>query len=217
MTGFEMFTTARNLREGIIKDKYHPSLYGVGFVGEGSYRAHEQGKATLVRRVWQGMLARCYATKNPDYIRYGGRGVIVCEEWHNFQNFAEWYCKQKYYGKNFELDKDLVSPNSKVYSKETCVLVPRRINSLLIACNEIRGIFPVGVSKNGNGYRAEVCKEGRALYLGSYSTPEDAFAVYRKAKEDHIKEVAEEEFKVGNICERLYNSLMDWKVIPFPE
>jgi hypothetical protein len=41
--------------------------------------------------------------------------------------------------------------------------------------------------------------------------------VYKEVKEAYIKEVAEEEFKVGNICERLYNSLMDWKVIPFPE
>ncbi len=40
-------------------------------------------------KTWQGMLARC---ENPDhrfYHRYGGRGITVCEEWHDVTRFIE--------------------------------------------------------------------------------------------------------------------------------
>lgn len=30
---------------------------------------------------WVGMRARCYNPNDPDYSRYGGRGIIVCDRW----------------------------------------------------------------------------------------------------------------------------------------
>lgn len=38
-------------------------------------------------RRWGGMIARCYASSNHAYSRYGGRGIKVCTRWHNFENF----------------------------------------------------------------------------------------------------------------------------------
>ena len=38
-------------------------------------------------RIWYGMLNRCYDSKNQQYHRYGGRGIIVCEQWHEFRCF----------------------------------------------------------------------------------------------------------------------------------
>lgn len=39
--------------------------------------------------VWQGMLNRCRNPKNPQYHRYGGRGITVCDSWKkSFQNFV---------------------------------------------------------------------------------------------------------------------------------
>lgn len=34
------------------------------------------------------MLARCYVPTANRYERYGGRGIYVCERWHNFDNFV---------------------------------------------------------------------------------------------------------------------------------
>lgn len=32
-------------------------------------------------QAWEGMKSRCYYTKGIEYHRYGGRGIIVCDEW----------------------------------------------------------------------------------------------------------------------------------------
>jgi hypothetical protein len=36
---------------------------------------------------WKNMLARCTNPKNPGYKYCGGRGIVVCERWQEFENF----------------------------------------------------------------------------------------------------------------------------------
>ena len=36
------------------------------------------------------MKSRCYREKDPSYKYYGGRGIKVCDEWHDIQNFEAW-------------------------------------------------------------------------------------------------------------------------------
>ncbi len=38
--------------------------------------------------VWASMMDRCYNEKFQDYRNYGGRGISVCERWHNVTNFV---------------------------------------------------------------------------------------------------------------------------------
>jgi len=38
-------------------------------------------------QMWRNMMDRCYNPKNKGYIFYGGRGIQVCERWHDFENF----------------------------------------------------------------------------------------------------------------------------------
>lgn len=33
------------------------------------------------------MMARCLNPNAPDYVRYGGRGITVCDRWRTFANF----------------------------------------------------------------------------------------------------------------------------------
>lgn len=54
-------------------------------------RKHGQayaGKQTPLYRTWANMRQRCTNPNNPDYHRYGGRGVKVCARWDIFENFA---------------------------------------------------------------------------------------------------------------------------------
>lgn len=38
-------------------------------------------------QTWIDMMSRCYNENNGKYKDYGGRGIIVCEEWHDINNF----------------------------------------------------------------------------------------------------------------------------------
>ena len=39
---------------------------------------------------YKAMMERCYLPSNGNYMRYGGKGVTVCDEWHDINKFAEW-------------------------------------------------------------------------------------------------------------------------------
>lgn len=45
------------------------------------------GKRTPIMNTWNDMMRRCYDVNNKRYERYGGRGIIVCNRWHDFNNF----------------------------------------------------------------------------------------------------------------------------------
>lgn len=42
---------------------------------------------TKIHYVWTAMRMRCESPTNKDYANYGGRGIRVCERWHDFSAF----------------------------------------------------------------------------------------------------------------------------------
>ena len=34
------------------------------------------------------MMQRCYRPSHKNFQRYGGKGITVCQRWHNFKNFS---------------------------------------------------------------------------------------------------------------------------------
>lgn len=105
--GYTKEIQVSQLKTGKVRNPYFKSVYGIGFLGEGEHIASNKDGSAPVYRVWSQMLARCYSksqqAKQPSYV-----GVTVCDEWHNFQNFAEWYENNKVEG--WVLDKDFDSP-----------------------------------------------------------------------------------------------------------
>lgn len=87
-----------------------------------------------IYRVWNGMKDRCYREKSDDYPDYGGRGVIVCDEWKDdFMAFYNWaICNG--WKKGLQIDKDLKAkemnlPAPLIYSPEWCRFVTPADNS----------------------------------------------------------------------------------------
>lgn len=51
--------------------------------------SHGQSKTRLYR-IWQSMKGRCERPSCTGYPEYGGRGIKVCDEWHDFMTFHAW-------------------------------------------------------------------------------------------------------------------------------
>ena len=72
---------------------------------------------TRLYRIWFNMKCRCYKKSAPDFSRYGGRGITVCEEWRkSFQSFYDWATSNGYQ-ENLSIDRIDVNGN---YCPENC-------------------------------------------------------------------------------------------------
>jgi hypothetical protein len=160
-------------------------------------------------RDWNNMLQRCYGKSNfPSKPAY--KECVVCEEWHSFLKFREWFDEN--YIEGYFLDKDILIKGNKISSPNTCSYIPSFINTLLLNCRSARGKSPIGVQKQKYGFCAKLWKPGKPHYIGFYKNEEDAFLAYKKAKELYIKDVAQEYFNKGEIDKRVYDALMNYKV-----
>ena len=215
-TGFETSAQLTNLRNGNVKDRVTPSVYGVGELGT-KYPTKVNGVLTKEYDLWHSMLRRCYSDnskkKCPTY-----EGCEVSAKFKSFEYFYEWCNKQiGFYNQGnenpFHLDKDLLIKGNKVYSESTCVFLPQEINSLLTKRTSLRGNHLIGVSwsKRNKAFIALVNKnKGKQEHLGFFKTELEAFNAYKTAKESFIKEQANK-WK-SQIDERAYEALMNYQV-----
>ena len=193
--------------------KRKPLVEGVG-VNDYNGNMHGDKRVYYAYKIWSAMLRRCYndkvKSKEPTY-----EGCFVCDEWLHFSCFYEWF--NAHYKEGFYIDKDLRVIGNKVYSPETCEFVPRRINNILGGRNinhyNTFGL-PVGVTPTTgtNTFSAALSINGKRTHIGVYGTPEEAFAAYKKVREEYIKDVAKEEYDKGNISNEVYQSLMNYKI-----
>lgn len=197
-----------HLRSGEVKNPFSPSVFGVGFIGVGSWKRYEKNKKTPAYMSWTCMLQRAYSSEYHErYPTY--TNVTVCREWHNFQKFAEWFYNQPNAGRRgYALDKDLIDIHKKEYSAETCSFVPREVNNLLIGNERAKGQLPTGVAVNGNGYTPRLRVDGERVWLGSYPTAEEASRVYKREKMKNVKRTAEV-FK-DDLHPTVYENLINW-------
>jgi len=200
-----------SLSTGKIKNPNAPSVYNVGYIGQGEYRASINNTITKSYSIWKGILERCHSEKyqqrQPSYI-----GCSVTEEWHNFQNFAKWMSNNynPILMDGWQLDKDILVKGNKVYSPETCCFVPQEVNLLLCKANKIRGNCPIGTAITSFAYLSTITKNGKRIHIGSYRTLNEAFQAYKTAKEAYIKEVADR-WK-DKITKEVYQALLNYQV-----
>lgn len=95
--------TKRCRKCGCIERK--KTRYKNGFTNE----IKEKGKKSFYV-TWTSMMHRCYRAKDASYENYGGRGIIVCDEWHDYKQFEAW-AKQTNPTKDKSLSLDRIDCN----------------------------------------------------------------------------------------------------------
>ena len=199
--GYETVALKTNVLKGNVRNPNFKSYFGVGYRGAGSHTMH--GKLSYNK--WHNMLVRCYdeeyKSQHPTY-----EGVHCCLEWHNYQNFTDWFHKQVGCGeKGFELDKDLLFKGNEIYSPETCILVPQELNKILGNTGIDRGI---STRPDLNGKWMIRCNTVHGeIYLGCHPRVA-AIKIYQDFKLNYIKERAE--FWKDRVDSKVYEALMNF-------
>lgn len=206
-------TTYSNFVRGVIKNPYDKTICGVACTGDGIHKISVKNKLTIEYKTWHNMIGRCFV---PQWQKQQKTYVdcTVCDEWLNFQNFAQWYTENWYEieGERLCLDKDLLYKDNKIYSPTNCVFIPYRINLLLINRKNCRGDTLLGTTRNRNGtFSADgVDADEKSHHLGTFPTEIQAFNAYKYFRENVFKEVAEE-YK-GRIPDSAYQALIHRKI-----
>lgn len=166
-------------------------------------------------QTWRSMLERCFSEKRKaKYPTYND--VTCCKEWLTFSNFKRWMETQSWEGK--QLDKDIIVPNNKLYSPETCAFVSRITNMFVVASDASRGEHPLGVcwDKEARRFQAQcqnpfTKKKSGNEYLGRFNCPYEAHEAWRKRKHELAQLVAELETdpRVVEALKRRY-SVEEW-------
>lgn len=199
-TGFSSTVSKGNLIKGLVKDYSLPNLYGqgcntLGFMGKGS----KDLVTTKAYKKWQEMMKRCYNTKflvnNTSYL-----GCTVAPEWKDFKNFLNWYVSKITHDiqLSYALDKDIIHEGNKLYSPETCVLVPKEINNFIVkprhssVGKDISIPHGVHLHKKTQRYQA-YCNNpitGKRVSLKLFDTLEEAHFAHLKYKGEMAKHLA---------------------------
>ena len=136
--------------------------------------------------LWNSVVARCnesgsHRKDRPTY--------KDCENnFKDFDTFVDWCLEQQGYmlkedsGRFWSLDKDILVPCNKIYSPDTCMFVPNRINNIFYSKKRDSDL-PLGVTKRPN----ESCFRYSCsdIYLdinGKGETALDAHKGWQKAK-----------------------------------
>jgi hypothetical protein len=197
------------IRKGHIRDNLLKTGFNIGFIGNGRFKSAINRKPTYEYIVWRNMLMRCYSEEvQKIYKTY--MGCTVCEEWHNFQNFAEWYYEQRnHHEKDFHLDKDLVLPDNKVYCPEYCRLIPKRLNRALVLGSK-KSIYR---AKNKFVVTSSVLSlDGTSTqkYIGSFERIEEALSAAREGKVKFIRSLYD--LYVGILDQEILDIIKGYKL-----
>lgn len=123
---------------------------------------------TRLHKIWRGMKDR---TLNPNcerFHRYGGRGISLYVDWHNFIPFMEWALSNGYV-ENLVIDRENNDGN---YEPSNCRWITQKENSQNRTQGEMYGIFP-----NGKNFMVRVTINSVLTYGGTFPTISQAKSI----------------------------------------
>ena len=134
-----------------------------------------------LKAIYQGMKQRCYNAKRPNYKYYGGRGIVICDEWLNsYQAFSDWAMANGY---QEHLTIDRIDTNGN-YDPENC-----RWSSMKEQASNKRpwsntGVGGVTYDNKNQRYRVYLGYS----YLGSCKSLQEAIAIRSQAEKTVTKQ-----------------------------
>lgn len=162
------------------------------------------GKDIPSYKAWKAMLQRCY---------HGGTGLRayrdcnVSDDWLIFSNFKLFYDAN--YIPGYMLDKDLLVAGNRTYSKDTCVFVPRWLNSFANHTTRQNGEkLPAGCSFDSErgGYQSYIKVNGKRKFLGRFATQDEASDAWLEMK---LLETLEKKKDMDLIDKRIFPCVVE--------
>ena len=89
-----------------------------GCLGHPQNIIHGDCGKTKLYKAWSAIQQRCENPKNKGYFKYGGRGIKLCQEWHDYVNFKKWAVENGY-KENAGLSIDRIDNNGN-YEPSNC-------------------------------------------------------------------------------------------------
>lgn len=137
---------------------------------------------------WDQIIKRCkkFSVQQIRASSYKG----VCNQFKDFQHFVEWSLLEYGYqmrddvtGKFWSIDKDILG-NTKVYSEDTCLFVPNKVNVFVSYVHRKDSSLPIGVyfNQERKKYIGQIKIEGKAVNLGASSCPHQAHKLWQARK-----------------------------------
>lgn len=199
-----------SILKGNIKNPYHPNKYGAYF-GVGKYNSKDY---RYTYDIWKGMNRRTHTSETY-------KNSIVCEEWLDYQNFAAWH-HPRIISLNpefiYNLDKDIkqIGKYPKIYSPDTCCIVPKYINFFLEGLYiDKESNLPIGVVADGTHFAAKCKIDGVTTYLGTGITPMEAFVIYKNYKLNRLRELALYYYNLNALLLEDYNAIINMDILPY--
>lgn len=213
-----MNTTYGAFVSGIVRNPNRVGKFGQ-IIGREcpSFKTGEEHGMLKEYQVWNRIINRVY---NPRYWddRKNYKDVDMVDDWLYYPNFYRWIHEQENFekwntGSRWAIDKDILSDtHHKIYSPDTCCLVPSYVNILFTQkkVNDLPlGVWiPKGFTKEK--YAIEIKENGKKKTL-FFDSVETAGERYKEYREKHIREVADEALRNGDITERCYKGMLNYK------
>lgn len=174
---------------------------GIGYKGM-EPAVGSDGKHLKSYVVWKSILTRVTSDK-----RY--EDVKVCQEWLDYRNFKMWFNSN--YIEGFEIDKDLLSGDDKVYSPNTCIFLPPEVNKMITSSQ----LNATGVHKKRNKWRARLHIEGKSFTSTVKDTYEEAVLDYKQLRIKEVKRILHHHIRLNNITEQTGDLILDLYINQF--